>query len=566
MALTDGTWSGRKTICGLCPVGWTEREELCYKVVAEAKSFTDAQDACEADGADLVSFYDQAEQDFVTDLVAEHQLSEIWIGLTENVDETYPRYKWLDGMRSTYTRWWYNERPNNGGSLLNNPGEDCTAAMPYFGRYWDDFDCEQKKAYMCKREQGSGCSPGENLFGGYCYWGSTSTLSWQNAEAECTLSGGHLVSIHSEEEDNFVFTTATSSAGITDGYWIGWNDIANENHFVWSDGSKQYFENWQYGEPNGAPDSQNCTKIRKSQNWQWQDEFCGYEKAYVCKGELPVLDMECVDEVDGCIDYVIADPTMCESYPNFANEYCKKTCGKCPGETRVCDRPGDVSNAIVVNDFANDPPRIGDNAELTCDKDFAINGGTLDFACVLDGRLNYEPQLIPTHLPTCKGKGEIARTLSNELVPREYRDNLNTITLERSDNLKIEHPGKITGWFVYSELESTVFMQVWRPGAGDTFSLIGQNEVVTEIRRTAVYSVDLASQIQVEAGDVIGFHQPNFPVPIPYDVCHTGNPGYPGAYIWQTESPRKLSDGDSLSFNILTCRIYSVGFETKPVA
>ena len=86
-------------------------------------------------------------------------------------------------------------------------------------------------------------------FNGNTYYLSTQRATWSQAKAISTASGGHLVSINSLAENNFVSTLAAGQ-----GTWLGLNDIANEGVWVWdsddpSVGAGSY-RNWSAGEPN----------------------------------------------------------------------------------------------------------------------------------------------------------------------------------------------------------------------------------------------------------------------------------------------------------------------------
>ena len=48
------------------------------------------------------------------------------------------------------------------------------------------------------------CESGWKMFGNNCYQVSTDRNSFDGAEASCRSNGGHLTSIHSQEELNFI--------------------------------------------------------------------------------------------------------------------------------------------------------------------------------------------------------------------------------------------------------------------------------------------------------------------------------------------------------------------------
>lgn len=72
---------------------------------------------------------------------------------------------------------------------------------------------------------------------------------WITAENNAIALGGHLVTINDAAEETWL--RANFSA--TDRFWIGFNDVAVENTFVWSSGEAVSYINWNPGEPNNSP-------------------------------------------------------------------------------------------------------------------------------------------------------------------------------------------------------------------------------------------------------------------------------------------------------------------------
>ena len=79
----------------------------------------------------------------------------------------------------------------------------------------------------------------------------------RKGEAKCTEyknadgHDGHLVSIHSEEEANFV-SSLIRGEGDEQLYWIGLRMNCPTCEFEWTDQSSFNYANWQDGEPNNA--------------------------------------------------------------------------------------------------------------------------------------------------------------------------------------------------------------------------------------------------------------------------------------------------------------------------
>ena len=113
------------------------------------------------------------------------------------------------------------------------------------------------------------------MIGDWLYWNGhyyshrnrSKEGSWYAAEAVCRTNGEgvHLVSIHSQDENNFVKSRAS------DEQWIGLTDQnVRPNAFAWADRSsygEEDFKNWAPGETREATWSGNCAAMRPDGKW-----------------------------------------------------------------------------------------------------------------------------------------------------------------------------------------------------------------------------------------------------------------------------------------------------------
>jgi hypothetical protein len=106
-------------------------------------------------------------------------------------------------------------------------------------------------------------------FGGSLYGLSDTThATWTAAEAEAISFGGHLVSITSTAEQDFIEATFLPGSS-TEVYWIGATDATLEGTYVWSSGEPVSFTNWAPSEPDDFGSGADYSII----NWQFGRGF-----------------------------------------------------------------------------------------------------------------------------------------------------------------------------------------------------------------------------------------------------------------------------------------------------
>lgn len=124
------------------------------------------------------------------------------------------------------------------------------------------------------------CDPGWSLYAGNCYLHDWRRATWWESDAVCKSLGGNLASIHSEEENRFVF-------GMTRGLtaWIGFVDIRKKEepkNWQWTDTTEHDFSNWSRN-CTGREHEPDCAPEQKAQQWyEWDG---GDKGTFVCKKE-----------------------------------------------------------------------------------------------------------------------------------------------------------------------------------------------------------------------------------------------------------------------------------------
>jgi len=92
-------------------------------------------------------------------------------------------------------------------------------------------------------------------------------LTWNEANTQAQLAGGHLVTLTSQDENDFVFDALADklalwreTSGWSAGPWIGASAAADEA-WSWVTGEDFTYTNWIPGEPNGNDDSHNYARF-----------------------------------------------------------------------------------------------------------------------------------------------------------------------------------------------------------------------------------------------------------------------------------------------------------------
>ncbi|MDP7559361.1 MAG: lectin-like protein, partial [Planctomycetota bacterium] len=97
--------------------------------------------------------------------------------------------------------------------------------------------------------------------------------TWDEAEAEAVLAGGHLATIRNAAENDWLlqnlYRDSCSSNPDLNGPWIGLNDTRIEGSFEWISGELTTYRNWLPGEPNSWLGQED--HVHMSANGQWND-------------------------------------------------------------------------------------------------------------------------------------------------------------------------------------------------------------------------------------------------------------------------------------------------------
>ena len=105
------------------------------------------------------------------------------------------------------------------------------------------------------------------IYNGNTYLLTSASTTWTAAEAEAVTAGGHLAAINDASENRFLSTAFGSSSTRL---WIGFNDVATEGTFVWSNGDAVTYTNWAVFELNNLG-GEDYTVINWGAGGTWND-------------------------------------------------------------------------------------------------------------------------------------------------------------------------------------------------------------------------------------------------------------------------------------------------------
>ncbi len=120
----------------------------------------------------------------------------------------------------------------------------------------------------------------ETRFNDHRYELITISQTWSEAKADCESRGGYLVTITSQEENDFVSSLIESNS-----IWIGFTDELNEGDWQWVTGESVTYTSWASDEPNDSGEGEDHAEMYSS--GEWNDLHSSETHYYICEWDYP---------------------------------------------------------------------------------------------------------------------------------------------------------------------------------------------------------------------------------------------------------------------------------------
>jgi len=294
----------------LCPDDWFDANTLgCYKFLDSQVnlSWVEAQLACEKAGGYLAEPRTQSQDQFLSEVaVLAGSFTGIgywYIGLTDLGREGH--WLWIHNKESVTDASWGANRPIN----RTSNSKDCAMMVLKNNQvWWEDHDClspdvkHHPVAPVCQQDTTASeeqttieqpetttseeqttteqpetttvvtCPDNWTEFNQSCYIYINNIVNWYDAEELCQISGGHITSVHSAEEDAFLLSLACGNL-----FWLGVGGYPLGYSLVWSDGTDFDYSN-EISNTSGTGD---C--LYQDTLGIWSLGTCIYNANYICK-------------------------------------------------------------------------------------------------------------------------------------------------------------------------------------------------------------------------------------------------------------------------------------------
>ncbi|KAI5624318.1 secretory phospholipase A2 receptor-like, partial [Silurus asotus] len=231
--LNDFCWYGKNFYCYRVEFGVAEGLTRKYIFVDSNVLWRDAQTYCRTYYKDLATITSMEEKISCFESVSG---GGSWIGLKRT---------WSDGEQYAFPNWC------NGKPFYPDSGYDCGSIAKYHPTFWVNYNCKDKRKFLCYRE----------------YTFINSITDWASAKTFCRNNHTGLANVTSSVENKRLIKSGSGSEG-----WLG----LQVNITTWNDSDPTYL-NWCRGCP-----SKYVKCVFTDTEGFWNTGFCLNKKSFYC--------------------------------------------------------------------------------------------------------------------------------------------------------------------------------------------------------------------------------------------------------------------------------------------
>lgn len=292
------------------PVKTVLKNNSFYELYDSRVNWTTAKEICEQKGGHLITIESKAENDLAMSMIPENY--SLWLGYSDMNEAN----EWRDvcGNLLSYSNWNEGE-PNNWWEIEHY-------ALAYKTGYWNDMldfmPSYANVAFICEYDNADISIKPTNTFveSGHKYELYNTKMTWRDAYQLCEKKGGHLVTISSKNEDEFVSQIQKNYSPF-DRMWLGATDENSEGNWRWITGEAFDYTNWDASEPNNIDDEDYMMMYKSSGKW---NDVCDstrsglYSYSFICEYDsLPNIGDTNLDGNINIIDVTAIQRHLAES-------------------------------------------------------------------------------------------------------------------------------------------------------------------------------------------------------------------------------------------------------------
>lgn len=222
-----------------------------------------------------------------------------------------------------------------------------------------------------------------STYNGHTYELYDITCSWHQAYRTCEQLGGHLVTIASKGENDFVWSLKYSGTKKSDYLWLGATDEINEGTWQWITGESFTYHPWASTQPDNAGSAEHYLEMNADSSWNDLTKYYNpHHPVFICEYD------------NTSINASAYTPSKTTTYNNKTYEYYNTEVMWSTAKA-ICEAKGghlviinDTSENKAVNDLAKNRVWLGFSDIGTEGRFIDVLGNELTYSNWLSGEPN----------------------------------------------------------------------------------------------------------------------------------------------------------------------------------